>query len=293
MHSTITTEKVQYSQRVPAVEQASRILLCLAKSGQPQLSLTEICNRVGIHKSKGYSILNTLMDSGLVVRNEAAKAYGLGPAVLFLSRSILDKMDLQQIVAPYLQDLAAATQSTALLGLIHAQRVFIVAKHEMQDRIGVTIRVGHRYPLTWGAHGKAIVAGMSEQEREQILAQENLRFYGYDQQGELDSAALHKELQECRKSGYAKDLGKVQAGISAVSSAVLGTGSVPIGCVVVVGTFSAAAADAHGAKTAAAAGRISSLLGPTIQSSYGLREQRSKISRPGPSRTRSTITGRT
>lgn len=265
--------KVQYSQRVPAVEQASRILFCLAKSTQSQLSLTEICNQVGIHKSKGYSILNTLMQSGLVVRNDSAKAYGLGPAVLFLSRSVLDRMELKDLVAPYLKDLAETTQSTALLGLIQGRRVFIVAKHEIQERIGVTIRVGHHYPLTWGAHGKAIVASMSDEKRDFIVAQEDIRFYGYTEEADWSSPVLQRELRDCREIGYAKDLGQVQPGINAVSSPVLGDDTVPIGCVLAVGTFSADLADCYGAKTAAMAREISSLMGPTIQSTYGLKDR--------------------
>ena len=50
---------------VPAVEQASRVLFCLAGHSSSHMSLTEICAQVGIHKSKAYSILQTLQGSGL------------------------------------------------------------------------------------------------------------------------------------------------------------------------------------------------------------------------------------
>jgi hypothetical protein len=50
----------KYITLVPAVEQASRILLCLAQDPSDDKKLTDICEDVGIHKSKAYSILNTL-----------------------------------------------------------------------------------------------------------------------------------------------------------------------------------------------------------------------------------------
>jgi DNA-binding IclR family transcriptional regulator len=268
--------KSNYNQRVPAVEQASKILLCLAKSLHPQLSLTEICGQVGIHKSKGYSILNTFLECGLVVRNRDARTYSLGPAVLFLSRRVLDSMDLKAVVAPYLEQLAEATQSTALLGLISAESVFIVARHEVSEHIGVTIRVGHRYPLTWGAHGKAIVAFLSKYHRDRILAETELRFHGQAGEHQADTTLIEKELDECRRLGYAKDLGQVQAGINAVSAPVLGSGSTPIGCLIAVGTFPDALGDTYGEQTAATARRISSLIGPTIERIYGVRSEEKK-----------------
>jgi DNA-binding IclR family transcriptional regulator len=262
--------KPGYSQVVPAVEQASRILFCLAGGAQPSLSLTEICRQVEIHKSKAYSILNTLMDSGLVVRNQATRSYALGPGLLFLSRSVLDRMDLRDLVSPYLAELAEATHSAALLGLISSERVFIVAKHEARADIGITIRVGHRYPLTWGAHGKAIVAFLSEEQRKEILAGQDLHFYGQTEGKQLHFDAIEEEVEECRRLGYAKDLGQVHHGINAVASPLFGSDANPIGCVIVVGTFSAAMADPFGENTAATAQKLSVLLGPSIESVYGL-----------------------
>lgn len=268
------TGKPGYNQLVPAVQQASKILFCLAKNAHSRLSLTEISQDVGIHKSKAYSILNTLMEPGLVVKSHGAKTYALGPALLYLSRSILDNMDLKEAASPYLHELAEATQSTALLGVISSRRLFIVAKYEASGDIGVTIRVGQRYPLTWGAHGKAIVAVLPAEERERVFAQGNLQFYGRNGMHGMDQKELQLELETCRELGYAKDLGGVQSGINAVSSPVFGSSSVPIGCLIVVGTFPAAEADPFGARAAETSRKISAFLGPTIESVYGLNELR-------------------
>ena len=51
---------------VPAVEQACRIIFSMAGNGASQMGLTEICSQVGIHKSKAYSILQTMQAFGLV-----------------------------------------------------------------------------------------------------------------------------------------------------------------------------------------------------------------------------------
>ncbi|MBI5441439.1 MAG: IclR family transcriptional regulator [Deltaproteobacteria bacterium] len=260
--------KPAYGSLVPAVEQASRILFQLAESSRPELSLTEICAAVGIHKSKGYAILNTLMDAGLVVRDADTKAYSLGLGLLFLSRAALDKTDLGRAAKPYLSELVAATQSTALLGIVNGERLFVAAKEEASAGIGITIRVGQRYPLTWGAHGKTILAFLPAEERERLLEDSELLFLG-DAAGEPDLELVRKELERVRERGYGVDVGVMQAGIQAVSAPILGSRSRPVGCIVILGTFPPTSAEGYGERAAAVAREISSLLGPTLERIYG------------------------
>ncbi len=69
----------------PAVEQASLILFSLAGARSTYMSLTEICASVGIHKSKAFTILETLQRFGLVRKN--TDAIMPGPAIFFRKSS--------------------------------------------------------------------------------------------------------------------------------------------------------------------------------------------------------------
>jgi DNA-binding IclR family transcriptional regulator len=251
--------KPDYSSLVPAVEQASRILLVLAQESAGKMSLTEICRAVGIHKSKGYSILNTLQNFAFVQRSPDTKTYSLGPGLLFLSGKVLSNLDVRETVAPVLQWLSLETNSTALLGLISYSHVFVVAKDEGVQDIGVTIRLGHRFPLAWGAHGKAIAAFLAEVEREKLLGGSRLHFHG--SRSSFDPDRLEQEMADCRESGFAKDLGEMKSGVNGVASPVFGPGRKLIGALVVLGTFPSALANPYGADVAAAAKRFSELIG--------------------------------
>jgi DNA-binding IclR family transcriptional regulator len=262
-----TTAGLAYSQRVPAVAQAADILLLLARRRNESASLADICRAVGLHKSKGFSILNTLRSYGLVTKDASGKTYSLGPGLLTLSRAMLDGTDLVGAAAPYLTDLAAATGATALLGLVQDRQVIVVARQEPDAAIAVTIRVGHRYDLTWGAHGRAIVAFLPAKRREAVLQDDTLSFDGARDQGPAskppDRAALRRELDEVVRLGYAVDLGRVQAGVSAIAAPVLAgsendrdPGS-PVACVIVVGTFGPEQVAAYGARVAATAQTMS------------------------------------
>jgi DNA-binding IclR family transcriptional regulator len=255
-----------YSSLVPAVEQASRILMALAQNQSGKMSLTEICCEVGIHKSKGYSILNTLQQFAFVQRRSNSKTYSLGPGLLFLSSKVLNNMDLREAVAPVLRELSLETKSTAFFGLISDDHLFVVAKDEGIQDIGVTIRLGHRFPLTWGAHGKSIVSFLPEAERRNILAGSKLYFHGTP--SSFDSSRLEQEMAQCRKTGYTTDLAEMISGIHAIASPVFGPSGKLMGSLVVTGTFAKDSAETYGTGVARAATKFSELIGGTLQPSF-------------------------
>jgi DNA-binding IclR family transcriptional regulator len=258
--------KSAYKPLVPAVEEASRILLCLGESSNPKMSLTQICSQIGIYKSKGYSILNTLKQFGLIEKDVKTKAYSLGPGLIFLSRSVLDNLNYPEIVAPFLESLAKETNGTTVFGLISGSHVLVVAKREGNQNIGFGLRLGHRFHITLGSHGKAIVSFMSETEREKILAKKKLHFYG--DASHMDMRRLTEEIAACRRSGFAWDVGEVTPGVSVVSAPVFGLGEKVIGCIILIGTFTEAVIEEFGLKVAGIARQISHKLGASIEHLY-------------------------
>lgn len=253
-----------YNRQVPAVGQAVDVLYYLAAVPSGEANLTQICRAVDIHLSKGHAILGTLRSTGLVVRSQA-KMYTLGPGALTLSRSVLDRTGLATAADPYLRDLSALTGATALLGLITADHVFIVARREAPATLGVTIRVGHRYPLTWGAHGKAIVAFLSPERRGEILAGGPLLFRGDPVDHPVDVTGLEAELDETRLRGFAVDLGGMQAGVSAVSVPLMNSHGDPAAVLILVGTFSADLVADRGQSVVRAAQEMRVRLAPFLE----------------------------
>jgi len=255
-------EEAKYTSSVPAVEQAARILLCLAKDPDSKMRLTDISRAVGIPKSKGYAILNTLMKFGFVQRDPASKTYSLGPGLMFLSRRYLDNLDPREVVDPLLAELAGKTKGTALFGLIGGEYLFVIAKQEGDSPFSVTLPLGRRFPLTAGAHGKALVAFMPEGKREEVMRRKRLYFHG--DPARLDRERLQIEMAECRRRSFAKDLGEIQPGVNALAAPVFGPKERLIGAVILVGTFPEEEAERHGPLVAEVAKKASVAMGADI-----------------------------
>jgi len=247
---------------VPSVDQASRILFCLAGSKSSHMSLTEICAEVSIHKSKAFSLLHTLQQFNLIQRNVDGKGYSLGPSLITLSRKVLDNLSAPRLADPILEELARKTKSTAILGLIADQHVFVAAKQEGESDIGVTIRIGHRFPLTYGSHGKVIAAFLQPEEFDQLLQDHDLYFHGNPER--FDRARLQKELVKCRRDGFALELGEMMKGINTVAAPVIGIDGAPIGYLVVIGVFTAKDARQFGPLVAEAGKALSQQLGAEV-----------------------------
>jgi DNA-binding IclR family transcriptional regulator len=246
----------------PAVEQASRILFCLSGAKSTFMSLLEICAHVGIHKSKAFTILETLQRSGLVRKNEEGKGYALGPGLISLSRKVLDDLSAPRLAEPILWELAQKTNSTAVLGLIADKKVFVAAKHEGEGNIGVTMRIGNRLPLTYGAHGKAIVAFLTDEERTTLLKEKNLYFYGNP--AKLDRKRLDEELALCRSEGFAEDLSEVNPGLNVVAAPVIGPSGTLVGFIEIFLLFSPETAHKFAPLVAEAGKKLSRELGAVV-----------------------------
>jgi DNA-binding IclR family transcriptional regulator len=258
--------KTGHTPLVPAVQQAVQILICLAKGPQFKMRLTDISHQVGIHKSKGYSILNTLKNFGFVEKDPQTKTYSLGPALIFLSGRVLDTIYNQQTVAPFLESLATETKSTAFFGLIVDRHLYVMAKHEAYSGVNITIRLGYRFPLTYRSHGKAIVAFLPKGERERILTSEKLWFY--DDTSSVNIERLKEELVRCRQVGFAQDIGELGPRYNSVAAPVFGHNGKLVASIVVVGVFDESLVEHYGHKVAECAKSVSYTFGADVEKIY-------------------------
>lgn len=247
---------------VPAVEQAIRVLLCLAGSKASHMSLTEICEEVGIHKSKAFGILYTLQRFSLVRSRGRKKGYALGTGLITLSRKVLDGFNVIAFAEPILEELSRKVNGTAALGMIDGDDVVVVSRYEGGTDIGVTIRTGHHLPISYGSHGKATAAFMSENELKKLLQKEKLYFHGDPEN--FDRERLMDELKQCRKTGYALDMGEVTPGINSAAAPVIDISGKPIGYLVVLGFFSPEATMEYGPFVAEAGRDLSRQLGADL-----------------------------
>ncbi len=92
---------------VVAVERALSVLDCF-KPGSDKLTLAQLAQRLPLHKTTIFRLLNSLARCGYVVRHSDGK-YTLGPRVLYLGRVYEKSFNLADTVTPILTRLSEQT----------------------------------------------------------------------------------------------------------------------------------------------------------------------------------------
>ncbi len=134
----------------------------LADAEKP-LSIGELSERLGLHRSITYRIVRTLEEHGLVVR-DAGGLLELGPRLAALARSVA--RDLQSAALPELGALAAELEMTAFLTILDGSEVVTLFSVEPRHgRATVAQRPGTRHSLLVGAPGAAIQSILTAAER--------------------------------------------------------------------------------------------------------------------------------
>lgn len=248
---------------VPAVEQAARLLFCLAETDSSHMSLTRICDQVGLHESRAFSLLTTLQQFRLVQRNIGGKGYSLGTGLITLSRKVIENFNAPRLAEPFLQDLAAKSGSTAILGLIvNEDEILVAAKQDAEGDVGITVSIGRSHHITHGAEGKAIAAFLPKEKLARLLRSKTVFYHGEPER--FDKPRFKKELAQCRRRGYALDVEELQKGFSAVAAPVLGLAGTSIGHIAVIGLLSEEKIHQLGPLVAMAGKKLSRQLGAIV-----------------------------
>lgn len=133
----------------------------LAESESP-ITIAELSQRLGLHRSITYRIVRTLEEHRLVVR-DAGGELRLGPRLASLARSVF--YDLQAAALPELTVLANDLAMTAFIAVLDGAEVStLVSVEPRHTHVAVAQRPGTRHQVTVGAPGRAIHSIMSAAE---------------------------------------------------------------------------------------------------------------------------------
>ncbi|EYT56105.1 IclR family transcriptional regulator [Leucobacter sp. UCD-THU] len=178
----------------------SRGLQALELLGEAEAPLTinELAEGLGIHRSNAYRILRTLEQRRFVARDEAGRIR-LGPKLTALARGVAPA--LHTAATPAITELAYRLGMTAFLTVLDIDEVVTLITVEPSNATAIARNPGVRHPVERGAPGHAMEASLSAVERERLL--------GSPEFGEAALAA--------KRDGYALSRHEVVEGVMGVA----------------------------------------------------------------------------
>jgi IclR family transcriptional regulator, KDG regulon repressor len=219
------------SDSVRSVERALDILLCFSQE-KPTLSLTQIAEHVGMHKSTIHRLLSTLEAKRFVTRDKATGMYQLGFRFIELASIMLQDIDINRWAQPYLQRLAHLSGESVDLAMLNNDHVVYLQVVESTQRVKIAAAVGEQLPAHCTATGKAFLAYLPEHQVKEILAKGLVK---YTEQTLVSLTDLYQDLRKIRERGFAISKEEYEKDINAVAAPILDGNGCPLAVIAIVG----------------------------------------------------------
>jgi IclR family KDG regulon transcriptional repressor len=199
------------------IQSVSRALELLKLfSEEPDLSLTEISQRLSLSTSSVFRLLATLQAHGYLEQNPASRRYRLGVACLELGGTFLSQSDVRRRALPILRSLRDDCRETVHMGMLDGREVVYIEKLESLQPIGsMGSRIGARAPARCTALGKAMLAYRPEDEVRRLYPEPELPQLTPSTITDLEE--LIKELDRIRERGYAIDEQENELGVKCIA----------------------------------------------------------------------------
>lgn len=202
---------------IQSVERAADILELFLAS-EPELSVKDISDRLGISKSTTHGLIKTLEHRGYLQQNSDNLKYKLGLKLFELGHKIGNQLDISKIAHPILKDLVDKLKETVHLVVRQHDELIYVEKVEGPHTLRIYSQVGKRAPFHCTGVGKAILAYQDEKEVDRIL--ETVPLQSFTEHTVTDQHEIKKQLQTIRENGYSIDDEEIEIGLKCVAAPI-------------------------------------------------------------------------
>lgn len=196
------------------VDRALVILRMIAAEERP-LSLDEIVERSGLHKSIAYRLLRSLEGAAFIGRDP--KFGGYTTAATFLSLSVLtvSRIDLRRRARQAMEEIVSRHGETTSLHVPSGDERVCIDVVEGLHAIRRVVPVGETLPLFAGETGRVLLSGLNENEFEPFLAKAEA--------AGTDVERLRGDVQKARQQGYFIGIGVRTPDVGSISIPLSGS----------------------------------------------------------------------
>ena len=213
---TQVAPELPYGKPVGSLHRSLEVLELFAVEQRP-LTVGEVAERLGYPQSSTSVLLHGLSDLGYLQHDRHARTFLPTLRVSFLGMWVHESVLAQGSLLDFMEGLASRSGHVAMLGTqngIHAQYIHIISART--SRVG--LKPGLLRPICRSAVGKVLLSTMDDEEVLRIVR--NVNAIDVDFPAPVDGRALLKEIEECRRTGFAFSVDSVTQGSSVIAARV-------------------------------------------------------------------------
>ncbi|NVN00798.1 IclR family transcriptional regulator [Arthrobacter sp. SDTb3-6] len=183
---------------------AIAVMRCFSAQ-EPLLGVTEIAQRVGMHKSTVSRILATLEQEELVERDPDSRRFKLGLGIIAVAGPLLAELEERRVAYPLLCRLTEQTGETSALMVWNGRESLCVEQIASPQQVKHTTPLGARYHDAMSASVQVFLSLEPEDRVRSLLRDGTLAYAGLDDAG-LEAYLLR--LADVGRRGYATNYGE-------------------------------------------------------------------------------------
>ncbi|HLI09827.1 MAG TPA: IclR family transcriptional regulator C-terminal domain-containing protein [Ktedonobacteraceae bacterium] len=137
---------------------------------RPVMTLSEVAAATGLARPTARRMLLTLEELGYV-RFVQGGGFALTPRVLELGMAYIGSLGLWEIARPHMEQLVGYTGESSSLAQLDGSDIVYVARVAVPKIITLAVTIGTRFPALQTSLGKVLLAELSPDELERVLAE--------------------------------------------------------------------------------------------------------------------------
>ena len=202
--------------RVQVLDRTIAVLQTVADS-DTDLAAAEIARHLRLHKSTVHRLLVVLEHYRLIKKGPEG-TYRLGTRLIELGESAIARLRLSDHAQLFLRELANQTGEGAHVTILSGTEMLSIAHVEGRWSLQSLTRTGQRTQIHCTAAGKAVLAFLSEEVCDELIAK--LSLVRNTRRTIVKPSALKLELMRVRETGYAVDDEEFEEGLRCVGAPV-------------------------------------------------------------------------
>ncbi|EKN67296.1 IclR family transcriptional regulator [Schinkia azotoformans] len=163
--------------RYPSINKESRSslrnalqLLNLFTMDEPELSLSQIADKLQVGISTAHRLTYTLIVEGFLTKDSQSKKFRLGASILGMGNTIITQNQLCRISIPVLENLAINTGESAHIAILKDYQAIYLIRMDSKHPVHLLSHAGKQNPIHCTSSGQVILAFQSETMIEQVIA---------------------------------------------------------------------------------------------------------------------------
>ena len=210
---------------VPSLKTGFEMLEHLSRHPHGQM-LTEIAETLACPISSAYRIAVALENLGLVSRDAETKQIRLTNKLLLIGQRAVTETNLVEHALDVMRELRDRVQDTVRIGVREGKEIIVLDEAIGTRMFCFVSKLGYRIGISCSAPGKAILAILPENERDELIAE--MKFIRYNERTITSKVRLRRELAGVVEKGYAFDDSEQFDGIYCIGAPVFDRSGYPV-----------------------------------------------------------------